>query len=150
MQVDLQWGTYDPSGGSSSLPYGSDPNSGSDDGSSSSGSDSGDTYSPSGNGTALSCLNPEASYMGLPTAPCGYDFDTVLDEEIGYYDLAGSEADAEAFAPGYPINNETFVEPSALTKRGSIAKCRYNKDGTLRSGNIFCDKASSLALLVTV
>lgn len=151
-QVDLTWGTYTP-GGNGSLPYGGGAGSG--DG----GSDSGDGTSGSSgsgssgsestvytNGTDLACLHPPSSYEGLPTAPCGYDFDTTLDNELGYYDLEGSVTDGEAFAPGYEIDNTTFVERSMIAKRAP-ASCRYDKNGNLRSGHFFCAKVRTVRVL---
>lgn len=47
------------------------------------------------------CTNPPPSYLGLPTAPCGPNFDSTLDAEIGYLDFDNDYADAIAeYAPG--------------------------------------------------
>jgi hypothetical protein len=54
------------------------------------------------NTTSLyNCTNPPPSYLGLPTAPCGPNFDSTLDAEIGYLDFDNDYADAIAeYAPG--------------------------------------------------
>jgi hypothetical protein len=60
--------------------------------------------------SSLSCVNPPESYMGLPTAPCGEDFDQVLDAKIGFFDFEDSDADQSAF------QGDSANEP--ITKRG--------------------------------
>jgi hypothetical protein len=41
------------------------------------------------------CANPPASYMGLPTAPCGSNFDMTLDTKIGFFSSDDNATQAE-------------------------------------------------------
>lgn len=140
----MQWGTYAPSGTNSSLPYGGGP-AGNGDGSSSGNSTDNGSGSDNGgsiynNGTILSCLNPPTSYQGLPTAPCGDDFDDTLDGELGYYDLDNSSIDADAFGPGAVADNSTIdARDFSALRRGTIRlNCRYNDAGQKISGHFSC------------
>lgn len=74
------------------------------------------------------CLNPPDSYLGLPTAPCGPDFDQVLDNKIGFFDLE-DPADAQLFAPGLTpsdVNERSLVirkgRRGLIQKRWSLKK----------------------------
>lgn len=61
--------------------------------------------------------------MGLPTAPCGEDFDTVLDAKIGFFDL-NNEADYDEFAP-----NIDFDSPAPTNATSSKVARRVAKRG---------------------
>ncbi len=64
------------------------------------------------------CLNPPVSYMGFPTAPCGEDFDTLLDAEIGFLDFATDFAGAFAI-----FVSRTTVDP--VSRRGLLRRCWF-------------------------
>lgn len=120
-QISLIWGYYNPPGTGSSGPGwnasvggGTVPGTGADTGGNGSGGSGGSTGNSTiptpghggpaptpGNGTNpylnISCANPPAEYKGLPTAPCGPDFDDTLDSKIGFFDFDDPESLAEFF-----------------------------------------------------
>ncbi|KAJ9123890.1 hypothetical protein QFC22_000678 [Naganishia vaughanmartiniae] len=131
--VSLVWGSWTPAGSTPSTPIslpgtvtantpGTTGNSSSTPGTTS-GSSSANSTTPSAESFAnLTCANPPASYMGLPTAPCGPDFDAVLDAKIGFLDftvdpdtdVAAANAAWGDFGGG---DEETDLSSSNATRR---------------------------------
>ncbi|KAJ9097591.1 hypothetical protein QFC21_004625 [Naganishia friedmannii] len=102
--VSLVWGSWTPAGSTPSTPINlpgnvtaNTPGTSTNGNSSAvpgtaSGSTSANSTVPSAASFAhLTCANPPDSYMGLPTAPCGPDFDAVLDAKIGFLDFTPDE-----------------------------------------------------------
>lgn len=121
-----------PAGGSSgsSGTSGSGSTGGSNAGGSNGASSSGNsptngastTYGPN---STLSCLSPPSTYMGLPTAPCGDNFDTILDQRIGYLD-PDSPAFATDFFPGDPnVKTSDFQERGVLPRHLAARRWRW-------------------------
>jgi hypothetical protein len=147
VQVSVIWGKFTPAGQSSSgVPF--DTSSGSTSSGTGntgggntggSGSSNSTTSSTSTNSTSvytngtLSCLNPPDTYMGLPTAPCGEDFDETLDNKIGYFDFGGSEdaTDFADFIPGVDVeSNSTTTNsttPTSRRRRSELARQAYHQ-----------------------
>jgi hypothetical protein len=67
----------------------------------------------------------------LPAAPCGYGFDEILDQSIGYYSFSGPQGtqDLSSFAPSV-----TGVVPSdlsvAITKKRTLPALRKRSFGS--------------------
>lgn len=110
-------GTIPPTPGAGSNGSGSTPGSGGSGGTGGSGSTNGTYTNP-----ALSCKNPPATYMGLPTAPCGPEFDTTLDTKIGFWDW-DSPAFMDGFIPGDDVHNSN-KRSLRLSERDADQKAR--------------------------
>lgn len=48
--------------------------------------------------------------MGLPTAPCGDDFDELLDDRIGYYEDIESDSETASFVPDVSFSRRSIQE----------------------------------------
>ena len=130
---DITWGDYEPTTTSASSPE-------STSGSSASGSippyyspPSGATGGLTGNSTGAQTGNsacgvpPAPTIYGFPTAPCGDNFDTQLDETIGYlsFDNSSFSSSLEDIAPGlgdydsddYGLDDISEMRNSTPTKR---------------------------------
>lgn len=152
VQVSVIWGQFTPAGQTSSGvpwttnngPTSSDTGSTGGGNTGGSGSTNSTTSSTSTNSTSiytngtLSCLNPPDTYMGLPTAPCGEDFDETLDNKIGYFDFGGSDDDADFadFIPGVDVESNSTTTNSTTTnstaptsrrRRSELARRAYHQ-----------------------
>ena len=117
--VDMVWGTYRPDNStvnfnstSGSPPYGNS------------------TSGSNGNSTSGSCGQPPSLKIdGFPTAPCGPDFDKILDDEIGYlnFDAADYSASLQAFVPG--IEDTKPSDNQGLPTTGSRRRSRLQRRG---------------------
>lgn len=118
-EVHLIWGNNVPQGGNGtdvSISHSAG------DGSPSTGSYNYNVSSPTTGGNST-CAAPPPN-LNLPTAPCGPDFDVVLDSEIGYFDFDNDEAtDLEQFAPG--LGND--VSESEVDSINTLAKRKRPK-----------------------
>ncbi|KAK8847340.1 hypothetical protein IAR55_005197 [Kwoniella newhampshirensis] len=123
---------------------GKDNNSGDKDvpgGTTPGGSNPGGSTPPDSGSGSPSCLNPPSSYLGLPTAPCGPDFDQVLDAKIGFLNL-DNQAEALQFAPG--LEDGDVVERElieglgrrGLVKRGWSFKKAWKKLATVAKAKV--------------
>jgi hypothetical protein len=106
------------------------------------------------------CSTPTAPVIdGLPAAPCGYDFDDILDQNIGYYGFSGPQGsqDLSSFAPGVTGVVPSDLSPATMKKRtlqkrsfGSWLKSVVHVGSAFFCGNIrtksICRKLSLLSL----
>ncbi|KAJ1561726.1 hypothetical protein HK405_003028 [Cladochytrium tenue] len=129
-EVEVAWGTYTASGQTpAGCPYSLSPGdgygnststNGTTTGNSTTGGSSNSTTSSNStssyNSTFAACSNPPDSYMGLPTAPCGLDFDDVLDSKIGFYDFNNSSS-LEEFDSDYDSSEADSGVSSSLRRR---------------------------------
>ncbi|KAF9633619.1 hypothetical protein BFW01_g4513 [Lasiodiplodia theobromae] len=99
--VEVKWGTVLPTDGSVNGTTSLSGNSTlSTSGSVFSNSTGGSSTSQSGSSSSCGAP-PEATISGFPTAPCGDDFDKVLDDKLGYYDFDSDfSSSLQDFAPG--------------------------------------------------
>lgn len=141
-EVHIIWGYYTPPGTNPNGPSwnattpggAAGSNGGSNSGSGGSGGSGGSTNgtiptpghggpSPGGSSnpgsyTNASCANPPANYKGLPTAPCGPDFDNVLDSKIGFLNFSDPDTLAEFYPGVTPVaSNSTKTQTKTQSKR---------------------------------
>lgn len=154
-EVHLIWGVNSPGGGNGTdVVISHSPG----DGTPSTGSYNYNVSSPStggGNGTSGetgTCAQPPAG-LNLPTAPCGIDFDTILDQEIGYFDFDNDEAtDLEQFAPGLgnDVTEAEVEDINSLRKRKRPVVSKIQKADKSKAAGTPAQKqeASKLSSLV--
>ncbi|KAL8871510.1 MAG: hypothetical protein Q9174_002673 [Haloplaca sp. 1 TL-2023] len=74
------------------------------------------------NGSSDACGTPASSIInGSPAAPCGPDFDTVLDDALGYYNVDDDESFAASFAEMAPGSTyQDTGDSSSITDKRSL------------------------------
>jgi hypothetical protein len=94
------------------------------------------THSSTSASGHAACSRPTAPVIdGLPAAPCGYDFDDILDQNIGYYGFSGPHGsqDLSSFAPGVTGVVPSDLSPATKKKRALQALQRRSFGSWLRS-----------------
>lgn len=126
-ELDMEWGTYSPSRTSRVVSSTRE-----DSFSSANIVTSSIAYytssSPSPSNDAF-CATPIASIIdGFPAAPCGENFDTVLDEALGYlsFDDDSFSSSLEAFAPGLGDFDENDYQDSDAAGSTTVSPSRHS------------------------
>ncbi|KAJ1566527.1 hypothetical protein HK405_009451 [Cladochytrium tenue] len=176
-QIELVWGTYTANGTAPGCPYSGGAGDGMSGGSNytnttNSGYPSNGTNSTgSTNSSFASCQNPPSSYLGLPTAACGFNFDDILDAKYGFFDF-NNETQLSDFDTDYDDTEaDSGVDDNDLRRRGYVVlqrrvcfSCAFKKlvtgiktavksgvasavSGAKAVGTFIKDTASSLASL---